>query len=125
MGDECSPSAQPTSEPSAQPTAEPSSEPSSEPPPTGVGYNMWDWKIREQTCRNMGDPISPSYLPLVDESNTSFSSTDSWNIMTVHRARMNLDKIISRSHSRTPRVGHDLPLDPSGVDIDIHLLPNL
>ena len=130
MGDECSPSAQPTSEPSAQPTAEPavepSTEPSSEPPPTGVGYNMCGiGKYESKPAGTWTDPISPSYLPLVDESNTSFSSTDSWNYYDcAPSTNESGPEIIYKFTAAHPGEFRARLEDPSGVDIDIHLLQN-
>ena len=134
MGDECNPPSQPTSEPSAQPTTEPSSEPavepstepSSEPPTTGVGYNMCGiGKYESKPAGTWSDPISPSYLPLVDESDTSLSSTDSWNYYDcAPSTNESGPEIIYKFTATHPGEFRARLEDPSGVDIDIHLLQN-
>ena len=71
------------------------------------------------------DPLEPSYLPMVDEHNTALSTEDSIDFYDcAPTTNESGNEVIYRFTVTNPGRFRAKLSDPSGVDIDLHLLQN-
>ena len=96
------------------------------PPPPAHTYNMCG--IGKHEARQNGtwsDPLEPSYLPMVDEHNTALSTEDSIDFYDcAPTTNESGNEVIYRFTVANTGSFRAKLSDPSGVDIDLHLLQN-
>lgn len=94
--------------------------------PPAYAYNMCGLgKTETRPAGDWSDPIEPSYLPLVDENDTSLSTEDNIDYYdcapTTNETGNEIIYRFTTAHSGRFRAKLS---DGAGVDIDIHLLQN-
>ena len=96
------------------------------PPPPAIGYNMCGiGKTEFRPTGNWTDPIEPTYLPLVDENDTTLSFEDSIDYYDCAPSTDETgNEIIYTFTVNNPGTFRAKVSDGAGVDIDIHLLQN-
>ena len=113
---------EPASEPS-EPASEPS-EPASEPSQEQHGYNLCGMgRYEAKPAGTLSDPIHPTYFPIVDEDNTTMSASNAIDYYDcAPSTNESGPEIVYAFTADTPGDFKAWLIDPSGVDIDLHLL---